>query len=56
MVKLLTANLLQSHIKGVKNGYPLGLSATELKETNVDYDPVRLVPAGWTLSHIRVSH
>ena len=39
MVKLLTTNLLQSHIKGVKNGYPLGLSATEIKETNVDYDP-----------------
>ncbi len=39
MVKLLTANLLQSHIKGVKNGYPLGLTATETKTCSVDYDP-----------------
>ncbi len=39
MVKLLTANLLQSHVKGVKNGYPLGLTATETKTCSVDYDP-----------------
>ena len=39
MVKLLTANLLQSHIKGVKNGYPLGLTAIETKTCSVDYDP-----------------
>ena len=39
MVKLLTANLLQSHIKGVKNGYPLGLEVEETKTCSVDYDP-----------------
>jgi multifunctional methyltransferase subunit TRM112 len=38
-MKLLTANMLQSHIKNVKNGYPFNIEATEVKTVQVDYDP-----------------
>lgn len=41
-MKLLTHNLLQCHIKGVKNGYPLKIEATKVESRDADYDPGRI--------------
>eukprot|EP00041_Stephanoeca_diplocostata_P004566 m.47082 g.47082 ORF g.47082 m.47082 type:complete len:143 (+) comp15199_c0_seq1:176-604(+) len=38
-MKLLTHNMMQSHVKGVRNGYPLNVKATEMKEIEVDFNP-----------------
>jgi hypothetical protein len=38
-MKLLTHNFLQSHIKGVKNGYPLKIEPAKVEERDADYDP-----------------
>lgn len=38
-MKLLTHNFLQCHIKGVKNGYPLKIEASEVEERDADFDP-----------------
>ncbi|KAK9818325.1 hypothetical protein WJX72_010604 [[Myrmecia] bisecta] len=38
-MKLLTHNMLSCHIKGVTNGFPFKIEATEVSETEADYDP-----------------
>ncbi|GAB4815841.1 hypothetical protein N2152v2_002887 [Parachlorella kessleri] len=38
-MKLLTHNMLQCHIKGVKNGYPFKIEAEKVEERPADYDP-----------------
>ncbi|KAL4419963.1 hypothetical protein ABPG75_007061 [Micractinium tetrahymenae] len=38
-MKLLTHNMLQCHIKGVKNGYPLKIEAEKVEEREQDYEP-----------------
>ncbi|XP_067942461.1 uncharacterized protein [Watersipora subatra] len=39
-MKILTHNMLTSNIiKNVKNGYPLKISATEVQEVEVDFNP-----------------
>lgn len=37
-MKLLTHNMMTSHVKGVKNGYPLKLMVREKKEVEVDFN------------------
>ncbi|XP_019718922.1 multifunctional methyltransferase subunit TRM112-like protein [Hippocampus comes] len=37
-MKLLTHNMLTSHVKGVTNGYPLLIKATEVKVNEVDFN------------------
>ncbi|XP_051786580.1 multifunctional methyltransferase subunit TRM112-like protein [Erpetoichthys calabaricus] len=37
-MKLLTHNMLTSHVKGVTKGYPLLIKATEVKVTDVDFN------------------
>ncbi|XP_026185388.1 multifunctional methyltransferase subunit TRM112-like protein [Mastacembelus armatus] len=46
-MKLLTHNMLTSHVKGVTNGYPLLIKATEVKVNEVDFNPQfvsRMIP------------
>ncbi|XP_056295393.1 multifunctional methyltransferase subunit TRM112-like protein [Pseudoliparis swirei] len=46
-MKLLTHNMLTSHVKGVTKGYPLLIKATEVKVTEVDFNPQfvsRMIP------------
>ncbi|XP_042296065.1 multifunctional methyltransferase subunit TRM112-like protein [Sceloporus undulatus] len=48
-MKLLTHNMLSSHVKGVPpgGGFPLRIQATEVKVSNVDFNPeftARMVP------------
>ncbi|KAM8909886.1 multifunctional methyltransferase subunit TRM112-like protein [Spinachia spinachia] len=46
-MKLLTHNMLTSHVKGVVNGYPLLIKATEVKVNEVDFNPQfvsRMIP------------
>ncbi|XP_029297559.1 multifunctional methyltransferase subunit TRM112-like protein [Cottoperca gobio] len=46
-MKLLTHNLLTSHVKGVVKGYPLLIKATEVKVNEVDFNPQfvsRMIP------------
>eukprot|EP00035_Acanthoeca_spectabilis_P038255 m.51510 g.51510 ORF g.51510 m.51510 type:complete len:147 (+) comp9058_c0_seq1:1754-2194(+) len=46
-MKLLTHNLMKSHVKGVKNGYPLDVAATGVEEVEVEFNPdfiVRMLP------------
>ncbi|KAM4554513.1 multifunctional methyltransferase subunit TRM112-like protein [Odontesthes bonariensis] len=46
-MKLLTHNMLTSHVKGVTNGYPLLIKATEVKVKEVDFNPqfvCRMIP------------
>lgn len=38
-MKLLTHNMLQCHIKGVKNGYPFKIEAEKVETREADYDP-----------------
>ena len=38
-MKLLTHNMLQCHIKGVKNGYPFKIEAQKVETRDMDYDP-----------------
>ncbi len=38
-MKLLTHNMLACTIKGVKNGFPLKIEATEVVEREADFDP-----------------
>ena len=38
-MKLLTHNMLQCHIKGVKNGYPFKIEAEKVETREMDYDP-----------------
>ncbi|XP_077965819.1 multifunctional methyltransferase subunit TRM112-like protein [Styela clava] len=51
-MRLLTHNMLTSHVKGVKNGYPFIIEATEVKEEEVEFNPefvVRMIPRiEWT--------
>ncbi|XP_037117037.1 multifunctional methyltransferase subunit TRM112-like protein [Syngnathus acus] len=37
-MKLLTHNMLTSHVKGVTNGYPLLIKPTEVKVNEVDFN------------------
>ncbi|XP_030595491.1 multifunctional methyltransferase subunit TRM112-like protein [Archocentrus centrarchus] len=37
-MKLLTHNMLTSHVKGVTNGYPLLIKATEVKVNEVEFN------------------
>ncbi|XP_065053540.1 uncharacterized protein LOC135682536 [Rhopilema esculentum] len=46
-MKLLTHNMLTSNIKGVKNGFPLGIEATNIEVKDVDFNPEfvsRMIP------------
>ncbi|XP_034399316.1 multifunctional methyltransferase subunit TRM112-like protein [Cyclopterus lumpus] len=46
-MKLLTHNMLTSHVKGVTKGYPLLIKATEVKVNEVDFNPQfvsRMIP------------
>uniref|UniRef100_A0A670JUR9 tRNA methyltransferase activator subunit 11-2 n=1 Tax=Podarcis muralis TaxID=64176 RepID=A0A670JUR9_PODMU len=48
-MKLLTHNMLTSHVRGVRpgGGFPLRIQATEVKVNNVDFNPeftARMVP------------
>ncbi|XP_037637157.1 multifunctional methyltransferase subunit TRM112-like protein [Sebastes umbrosus] len=46
-MKLLTHNILTSHVKGVSKGYPLLIKATEVKVNEVDFNPQfvsRMIP------------
>lgn len=39
--------MMQSHVKGVKNGYPLNITASEIQEVEVDFNPefiARMIP------------
>ncbi|MBN3300116.1 multifunctional methyltransferase subunit TRM112-like protein [Amia ocellicauda] len=36
-MKLLTHNMLTSHVKGVTNGYPLIIKASEVKQVEVEF-------------------
>lgn len=38
-MKLITHNMLQCHIKGVKNGYPFKIEAEKVETREMDYDP-----------------
>lgn len=38
-MKLLTHNMLQCHIKNVKNGYPFKIEADKVETRDVDFDP-----------------
>uniref|UniRef100_A0A8C6L8X8 Multifunctional methyltransferase subunit TRM112-like protein n=1 Tax=Nothobranchius furzeri TaxID=105023 RepID=A0A8C6L8X8_NOTFU len=55
-MKLLTHNMLTSHVKGVTKGYPLLIKATEVKVNDVDFNPqfvCRMIPKlEWNLSYI----
>lgn len=37
-MKLLTHNMLQCHIKGVKNGYPFKIKADKVEVVDADFD------------------
>ena len=46
-MKLLTHNMLTSHVKGVKNGYPLGVLASQVVVKAVDFNAefiARMIP------------
>lgn len=46
-MKLLTHNMLKSHVKGVKNGYPLLIRAEEVEVEETEFNPefiVRMLP------------
>ncbi|XP_054647187.1 multifunctional methyltransferase subunit TRM112-like protein isoform X1 [Dunckerocampus dactyliophorus] len=46
-MKLLTHNMLTSHVKGVTKGYPLLIKATEVKVSEVEFNPQfvsRMIP------------
>ncbi|XP_076595336.1 multifunctional methyltransferase subunit TRM112-like protein [Chaetodon auriga] len=46
-MKLLTHNMLTSHVKGVMKGYPLLIKATEVKMKEVEFNPQfvsRMIP------------
>uniref|UniRef100_A0A3P8XSW1 Multifunctional methyltransferase subunit TRM112-like protein n=1 Tax=Esox lucius TaxID=8010 RepID=A0A3P8XSW1_ESOLU len=46
-MKLLTHNMLTSHVKGVTKGYPLLIKATEVKVSEVEFNPnfvSRMIP------------
>ncbi|KAG7518135.1 hypothetical protein JOB18_026380 [Solea senegalensis] len=46
-MKLLTHNMLMSHVKGVTKGYPLLIKATEVKVNEVEFNPQfvsRMIP------------
>ncbi|XP_026872360.2 multifunctional methyltransferase subunit TRM112-like protein [Electrophorus electricus] len=46
-MKLLTHNMLTSHVKGVTKGYPLLIKATEVKVNEVEFQPQfvsRMIP------------
>ncbi|XP_076877892.1 multifunctional methyltransferase subunit TRM112-like protein [Brachyhypopomus gauderio] len=46
-MKLLTHNMLTSHVKGVTKGYPLLIKATEVKVNEVEFNPEfvsRMIP------------
>ncbi|XP_051945112.1 multifunctional methyltransferase subunit TRM112-like protein [Xyrauchen texanus] len=46
-MKLITHNMLTSHVKGVTKGYPLIIKATEIKVNEVDFNPefvTRMIP------------
>ena len=38
-MKLLTHNMLQCHIKGVQNGFPLKIEAEKVETREMDYEP-----------------
>ncbi|CAH3018366.1 unnamed protein product [Porites evermanni] len=38
-MRLLTHNMLTSHVKGVKNGYPLGIEVVNVVVNEVDFNP-----------------
>ena len=45
-MKLLTHNFLSCNVKGVKNGWPLGIDAQKVEVREADMDPgVRLLTA-----------
>ena len=46
-MKLLTHNMLQCHIKGVKNGYPFKIEVAETSTREAEFNP------GLYLFHIK---
>ncbi|XP_073230960.1 uncharacterized protein [Porites lutea] len=38
-MRLLTHNMLTSHVKGVRNGYPLGIEVVNVVVNEVDFNP-----------------
>ncbi|KAJ7392006.1 hypothetical protein OS493_014939 [Desmophyllum pertusum] len=38
-MRLLTHNMLKSHVKGVKNGYPLAIEVVNVVVNEVDFNP-----------------
>ncbi|XP_054758583.2 multifunctional methyltransferase subunit TRM112-like protein [Lytechinus pictus] len=51
-MKLLTHNMLTSHVKGVKNGYPLKIEPENTRTLEVEFNPdfiARMIPRiDWT--------
>ncbi|CAI8055529.1 Multifunctional methyltransferase subunit TRM112-like protein [Geodia barretti] len=46
-MKLLTHNMLTSHVKGVKNGFPLRILARKVEVRQIDFNPnfiTRMIP------------
>lgn len=46
-MRLLTHNMLKSHVKGVKNGYPLAIEVSNVVVNEVDFNPEfisRMIP------------
>ncbi|EDO49514.1 predicted protein [Nematostella vectensis] len=46
-MRLLTHNMLKSHVKGVKNGFPLAIEAQDVQVCEVDFNPEfisRMIP------------
>uniref|UniRef100_W5LYY7 tRNA methyltransferase activator subunit 11-2 n=2 Tax=Lepisosteus oculatus TaxID=7918 RepID=W5LYY7_LEPOC len=46
-MKLITHNMLTSHVKGVTKGYPLLIKATEVQVSEVEFNPEflsRMIP------------
>ena len=38
-MRLITHNMLQCNIKGVKNGFPLGIEAGEVRDEEAEFNP-----------------
>ncbi|XP_071504386.1 multifunctional methyltransferase subunit TRM112-like protein [Diadema setosum] len=58
-MKLITHNMLTSHVKGVKNGYPLKIEAESTRTLEVEFNPdfvARMIPRiEWAVLYDAVS-
>lgn len=41
IMRLITHNMLKSNIKGVENGYPLGIEVVKIEEQELDFNAGR---------------